>query len=113
MVGWLFLNSSCSTAVRRGPRRTRSGPERRGAAGLWHTGHPPDRNGCSDGSASGQDPGRDWHCCAELLQSLSGQPNEVCGAGEEEEDVVAGEERRGKDQSRCYVDFTGMKTGQG
>ncbi|KAI2664027.1 Arginine/serine-rich coiled-coil protein 2 [Labeo rohita] len=88
-----------STVVRYGQRSTQSRPERGSAARLRHAGHSSDRDGRSDGSASGQNTGRDGHCCAKLLQSLSGEPHEVCRAGEEEENVVAGEKEGDKSQT--------------
>lgn len=98
-----FPNISISTVVRYGQRSTQSRPERGSAARLRHAGHSSDRDGRSDGSASGQNTGRDGHCCAKLLQSLSGEPHEVCRAGEEEENVVAGEKRRGEDKQIAFI----------
>lgn len=83
--------------------RSQSGSERGGAASFWHTGDAADRYGSSDGSAAGQNAGRDGHRCSELLQPFSGQPHEVRRTGEEKEAAVAGEEGGGEREGEVCI----------
>lgn len=72
-------------------------------SGFWDAGHASDCYGSTDGSPSSKNTGRDWYCCAQLLQSFLCKPHEVCRTGEKEENAMAGEKGRGKIRLCCFV----------